>query len=192
MGLSASPQSAEFKLYVHQPELPWYLSDSVTIDLWKFYLCDMGCNSFRSGGCLLIDKDTVIKIQCELNRENDLFFRVGVDSMTQAHPDFTGDLSPLKNMYWTWHSGFIQLKAEGKILKSNGSWLPFQLHLGGFRRFPTDQLLHFIVNSDHAELKWDEDRLAQVFQLNSSVNIMSECQDASRLMSKIVKCIQVE
>jgi hypothetical protein len=41
-------------------------------------------------------------------------FMLGLDSLTQISKDFTGILNPLNGMYWSWHSGFVNIKMEGK------------------------------------------------------------------------------
>lgn len=62
-----------------------------------------------------------------------IFIGWGVDSITQETSKFNGDLDPLHGMYWTWQSGYIQLKLEctelsGESHEKNG----IQLHIGGF------------------------------------------------------------
>ncbi len=62
-----------------------------------------------------------------------ILFGFGVDSITQVSSIFKADLDPIHGMYWTWQSGYIQLKIECTAL---GSKLPenhaVQLHIGGF------------------------------------------------------------
>lgn len=69
---------------------------------------------------MLIESDTIIQLTCNNESQHDITFSLGVDSLKQAKPLYSGDLNPLKYMYWTWQSGYIQLKAEGKIHKPNG------------------------------------------------------------------------
>ncbi|MFN0014373.1 MAG: MbnP family protein [Saprospiraceae bacterium] len=63
-------------------------------------------------------------------------FDLGVDSLTTVSGVMGGDLDPTKGMFWTWQSGYIQVKLEGDY-KSRGDVKPahsstFQLHLGGY------------------------------------------------------------
>ena len=44
-----------------------------------------------------------------------------------------GDLDPTKGMYWTWQSGFINLKLEGQYKKSGFKNQEFQYHIGGYQ-----------------------------------------------------------
>ena len=43
-----------------------------------------------------------------------------------------GALDPLNNMYWTWNTGFINVKMEGEITKSGEAMERMQYHIGGF------------------------------------------------------------
>ncbi len=53
---------------------------------------------------------------------------LGVDSITNAAGVHCCALDPANGMYWSWQSGYIQFKLEGK--EKNGQQL--NLHLGGF------------------------------------------------------------
>lgn len=189
--------ASEFKtqqhltLHIKHPEMPWHLSDSVVLEVWKYYLCDLSCSKSISEDCILIDSDTIVQLHCDAELPHIVRLRIGVDSMKQEHPNFSGDLNPLKNMYWTWQSGYIQLKAEGKILKPNGNWENFQLHLGGFRRHRCDRAIDFFIPGDNVELIWNEKALAHILQLNPKPNIMSECIEASWMMTQIANCFQM-
>ena len=43
-----------------------------------------------------------------------LKFQLGIDSLTNVSGAMGGDLDPTKGMYWTWQSGYINMKIEGK------------------------------------------------------------------------------
>jgi endonuclease/exonuclease/phosphatase family metal-dependent hydrolase len=53
---------------------------------------------------------------------------LGVDSITNAAGVHCCALDPANGMYWSWQSGYIQFKLEGK--EKDGE--PLNLHLGGF------------------------------------------------------------
>ena len=178
-------------LHIKQPEMPWHLSDSVVLEVWKYYLCDLSCGKSISDDCILIDSDTIVQMECDSELPDVVKFRIGVDSIRQERPNFSGDLNPLKNMYWTWQSGYIQLKAEGMILKPNGIWESFQLHLGGFRRHRCDRAIELFVHGENVELIWNEKALSRILQLIPKPKIMSECFEASFMMSQIAQCIQI-
>lgn len=179
----------EVSLHIHQPLLPWHLSDSVVVDLWKYYLCHLSCNRESAHECILIMADTVVQLNCYDEPNTQLTLQIGIDSSQQAHPNYTGDLNPIHNMYWTWQSGYIQLKAEGKILRDNGIWEDFQWHLGGYRYYPTDRKIQHLITANAIDFVWDEKLLAQILQLNPTQQIMSESKEASELMTRITQCI---
>ena len=60
---------------------------------------------------------------------NSVSFTLGVDSATQMKGALNGDLDPVKGMYWTWQSGYIDFKIEGT--DSNGKQ-NIELHIGGY------------------------------------------------------------
>lgn len=133
----------------------------------------------------------MLQLTCTDASQKLLTFSFGVDSLKQTHPNYSGDLNPLKNMYWTWQSGYIQLKAEGKVCR-NGKWEDFQLHLGGFRQHRTDRNIQQLVTNGNIHLNWDEKRLSQILQLNPRPHIMSECAESSQLLTQIANCIQIQ
>lgn len=56
-------------------------------------------------------------------------FTIGVDSLRNVSGAQTGALSPAEQMFWSWNSGYIFLKAEGQ--ETGGQ--AFTYHIGGFR-----------------------------------------------------------
>lgn len=57
-------------------------------------------------------------------------YTFGVDSLRNVSGAQTGALSVSNNMFWSWNSGYIMLKAEG--ISDNSSTGSFAFHLGGF------------------------------------------------------------
>ena len=57
---------------------------------------------------------------------------IGVDSVTSTSGALGGDLDPAKGMFWTWQSGYINLKLEGRSNKCPTRKNRFQFHLGGY------------------------------------------------------------
>jgi hypothetical protein len=58
-------------------------------------------------------------------------YTIGVDSARNVSGAQTGALSTTNDMYWSWKSGYIMLKAEGTY-KDNKADKMFAFHLGGF------------------------------------------------------------
>lgn len=57
-------------------------------------------------------------------------FYLGVDSARNNSGAQTGALDPANNMFWSWNSGYIFLKAEGNSTSSTSG--NFVYHVGGF------------------------------------------------------------
>jgi hypothetical protein len=61
-----------------------------------------------------------------------IYFNIGVDSVASVSGALSGDLDPVKGMYWAWNSGYINAKLEG-ICKSKGNKNKlFEFHIGGY------------------------------------------------------------
>lgn len=60
-------------------------------------------------------------------------FMVGVDSTRNVSGTQTGALDPANGMFWTWSSGYIFYKLEGKSSASSQSDSSFIYHIGGFK-----------------------------------------------------------
>ncbi|WP_162128228.1 MbnP family protein [Flavobacterium phycosphaerae] len=61
-----------------------------------------------------------------------LIFNIGIDSLTNTSGALTGDLDPIKGMYWAWQSGYINMKIEGTSPSCHTRKHEFQFHLGGY------------------------------------------------------------
>lgn len=59
-------------------------------------------------------------------------FYLGVDSATSVSGAFGGDLDPMHGMYWSWQSGYINLKLEGRSMSPAGEEEVI-IHLGGYQ-----------------------------------------------------------
>lgn len=60
-------------------------------------------------------------------------FLLGVDSLKNVSGAQTGALDPLNDMFWTWQSGYVMAKLEGKSLVSKLPHQMFEYHIGGFK-----------------------------------------------------------
>lgn len=60
----------------------------------------------------------------------EISFMIGVDSTRNVSGAQTGALSPSNDMFWSWNSGYIFIKAEGTSNEAAGG--SFTYHIGGF------------------------------------------------------------
>jgi hypothetical protein len=63
-----------------------------------------------------------------------LCFTIGVDSIYNVSGVQSGDLDPYKGMFWTWNSGYIFAKLEGKSDSSHAPAHYFTWDIGGFKQ----------------------------------------------------------
>lgn len=61
----------------------------------------------------------------------DISFTIGVDSLRNFSGAQTGCLDPAKGMFWTWKSGYIFVKLEGKSPQSKSRNNRLTFHIGG-------------------------------------------------------------
>lgn len=173
--------------------------DTLRLHTLRFYLGDFVF--WKNGAIVLAEKNRYRLL--DLEDENSLTLRfdlpentgfdslsfvLGVDSATTAAGAMGGDLDPTKGMFWSWQSGYINLKLEGKLKGSEArpQVLPaeFQFHLGGYLPpFQTIQVIRIGRISDPANLRLDFD-LAPFFEAvdwGKKPNIMSPGPEAKRL-----------
>lgn len=116
-------------------------------------------------------------------------FQLGVDSLTHYKEIGCCGLEPGDDMYWTWQSGYIGFKLEGKDAKSN-NW---QYHLGGFHwPLRADQKIEFYTDV-HQQQSWSID-LHLSKQLFDEMNhppykVMSPGKSSQNLMKSIASSI---
>ena len=120
------------------------LNDSVLFETLKFYvskpenvvgktLTHKATPEFR-----LVDMEnpSSMEMQGTLPENSDfntLQFLLGVDSATNMAGAQGGDLDPTKGMYWSWQSGYINFRLEGKSKSCPARKNVFQYHLGGYQ-----------------------------------------------------------
>ncbi|WP_144264032.1 MbnP family protein [Filimonas lacunae] len=60
-------------------------------------------------------------------------FLLGVDSSKNVSGVHTGVLDPARGMYWTWNSGYVMAKLEGRSEQSTAPGRNFTYHIGGYK-----------------------------------------------------------
>jgi hypothetical protein len=111
-----------FKIYISHLEL---LDES-----------DRPVDSFPDKILLLDAADSnTLKTDLQVNEKpfKRIVFRIGIDSVLNVSGAQTGPLDPLKGMFWTWNTGYINAKLEGSSFFSTGPNKSFTYHIGGFR-----------------------------------------------------------
>jgi hypothetical protein len=116
--------------------------DSLSISTLRFYLGNFvffnkGKTVFEEKNHHLLDledeKSLNLAFQMPKNMDFDsLQFELGVDSLTHVSGVMGDDLDPTRGMFWTWQSGYINVKLEGFYSKYAGNRHEFEFHLGGY------------------------------------------------------------
>ena len=75
----------------------------------------------------LISSDTTLRIL-----SNGSPFYTGVEAQRQEQGIGKGMLDPRHDMYWTWNTGYIQMKLEGELFRNGKPSEKLIWHLGGF------------------------------------------------------------
>jgi hypothetical protein len=66
------------------------------------------------------------------NTYHSVMFMLGVDSIKNVSGAQTGALDPLNDMFWTWNTGYVMAKMEGRSPQSKVVNAKVEFHIGGF------------------------------------------------------------
>ncbi len=124
---------------------------------------------------------------------NKIKFNLGIDSITNVSGAMGGDLDPTKGMYWTWQSGYINFKLEGKsnVCKTRNN--EFQFHLGGYQSpFSSCQevILNFSGDKNPIIMMHMEKLMNDIDLLNEN-QIMSPGKEAVLLSKKAASIFSI-
>ncbi len=131
--------SANFTLnmeYIHP-----VTNDTLNFTTMKYYISNLklkkadGTWWTHPESYFLVDVENVSSTKLSMSNVpvgtyTELSYTFGVDSTRNVSGAQTGALSIAKDMFWSWNSGYIFLKAEG--LSANSTTGSYSFHLGGF------------------------------------------------------------
>lgn len=157
----------------------------------KFYISHLALSGAKSKwidptSAYLIDLEDSSSwiIQTESTEATSLSFFIGIDSVTNVSGILEGDLDPIKGMFWSWNSGYINFKIEGKASNNIQENLSFEYHIGGYLPpFKTVQEVELIISSTHDTILI-EIEIAELFKsedLKNKNEIMIPGKEASSL-----------
>lgn len=115
-------------------------SEAITFTKLRYYVSNVVLQ--KSDGSDWVEEESYHIVDLESEQTNlqlqgipagdyvGISFIIGVDSTRNVSGAQTGALDPAENMFWSWNSGYIFIKAEGNSPAStDGS---FTYHIGGF------------------------------------------------------------
>lgn len=117
--------------------------DTLTIETFKCYISNIQIQYsdksifVQKNSYHLLDSENPNSFQIPITKKEKkmisrITFNIGIDSITNTAGAMGGDLDPVKGMYWTWQSGYINLKIEGKSSSCKTRKNEFQFHVGGY------------------------------------------------------------
>lgn len=170
--------------------------DSITIDKFQFYISNIQLKSKKStykesNSYHLIDAfnpgSCSFKIGDSTFNYNHIAFTLGIDSATNYQGVHGGDLDPMKGMYWSWTTGYINCKIEGQSSKSTNRKGRFNFHLGGFqgKEKNAQDILRSAESQKTITIRIDLNKLFKKIDVANQKNIMIPGKEAVKL-SKII------
>lgn len=121
---------------------------------------------------------------------NSIKFYIGVDSITNVSGVMGGDLDPTKGMYWTWQSGYINFKLEGKSTLCKTRDKRFQFHLGGYQApFSALQSIQLnAINNQPIAIKLDIEKFITSIDFENANSVMLPSAYAVKLSQYLANC----
>lgn len=118
--------------------------ESYTIQRLKYYITNIELLNTKAGkryavpeSYFLVDNDDeqskTITVSVPEENYDGISFLLGVDSVHNVSGAQTGALDPMNGMFWTWNSGYVSIKMEGRSPASNLPQHLIEYHLGGFK-----------------------------------------------------------
>ncbi|MFP5042958.1 MbnP family protein [Parasediminibacterium sp. JCM 36343] len=172
--------------------------DSLEIDLFKFYISGIELwdnnqpvwkepNSYHLINAME-DNTLSLSLNCSPNLAfNKIKFNLGIDSSTNFAGVQGGDLDPMRGMYWTWQSGYINFKLEGKSPLCQTLHHEFEFHLGGYHSpYNTLQTIVLPIKKQGTiNILADIQQFIAQLDLAKQNHIMTPGKEAAVLASKV-------
>lgn len=179
-------------------------ANNLQIETLKFYISRI--KFLKNGAVVLEDQNSFHLIDASkkeslsfniLNQQNIVFdqlkFNLGIDSVCNVSGAMGGDLDPTLGMYWTWQSGYINFKLEGKSKLCSTRNNEFQFHLGGYQH-PFNNIQTIILPLKEIKrimVSVDVKRIINSIDLSVHNHIMSPSKEALMISGKISESFSI-
>jgi len=170
--LGDSIQLETLRFYVSDPQLVMD-NQQVVVATEQYYLVDAAV----PGSLAIRFPQTVPSSRATLQ------FKLGIDSLTNVDGAKGGALDPINGLYWSWQSGYINVKIEGTSLACPARNNRFQFHLGGYQA-PNNSLQQVVMEvptTSVIRLKIDLGAYFNQVDVGEVYQIMSPSQKAVTL-----------
>lgn len=188
----------------------WYITetkDSIQVSKIKFYLTGFKIaskqgkrQSINNSNHLIdvFDKSTlnIVLSNVDMSNCNEVLFNIGVEEKRNTSGALSGDLDPSKGMYWSWQSGYINFKVEGKSPSCETRKNKFQFHIGGYQKpFTTTRPVALRVKSikdNTLTIILDFSKIFKSINLNSTNQVIIPGKEASDLAETLPTLFSVD
>jgi hypothetical protein len=195
--LNFQPKFGNADLQLNDAVYTTKINDSIWIDVFKCYVSNIAL--LQNGKVVWQKKNSFHLINIANQQSLQLMlqtpaaiafdaiqFNVGIDSVTNVSGAMGGDLDPTNGMYWTWQSGYINIKLEGRSNKCLTRNNAFTFHLGGYQ-YPFNALQKIIIPIEQKEkinIIIDVQKFISSIDLTSQNQIMSPGKSAMLLSNQ--------
>jgi hypothetical protein len=121
-------------------------------------------------------------------------FNLGIDSTANSSGAMGGDLDPTKGMYWTWQSGYINFKLEGKSTVCKTRNNEFTFHIGGYQ-YPFNSLQKIKIalkNRESSTVRVDIEKILNSIDISEQNHVMSPSKEAIEFSKKVAAVFQIQ
>jgi hypothetical protein len=144
----------------------------------------------------LMNAENEMSIKLTIKKDidfNTIKFALGIDSITNVSGALDGDLDPLKGMYWTWQSGYVNFKLEGTMPDKNWVNQKFEYHLGGYsgENNSYNSIVLKTENSDVINIQLDAGKFLSDWYVGAHPNIMSPGKIAVDFSKILASCFSI-
>ena len=186
-------------MYYHNPN-----GDSILFETFRCYIS--GIAFYLNDSLVLEEKnsyhlvdasdDKTLNIVIHPSEDivfNNVRFNLGIDSAMNMVGVMGGDLDPANGMYWTWQSGYINLKLEGKSNRCATRGNKFHFHLGGFSA-PNNALqkIRVVTNTSDIQIAIAIDKFLDKVDITKQNSVMIPGAEAVDLSKKIARSVIIQ
>lgn len=124
-----------------------------------------------------------------------IHFNIGIDSLSSVSGAMEGDLDPMNGMYWSWQSGYINMKVEGKSPSCATRKNEFQFHIGGYEspNYAMRKLsLENKKETPEINIKINLATLFATLSLRETNSVMSPGKEAMKIADESTQIFSIE
>lgn len=177
--LTIKPMIGTFPVQLQQ-SIP-YADDDIIITEFKLYITVGGIPHLLSldQGCRCTVSEGIHEVM------------IGLDSTMNVNTSFADELDPIHGMFWTWNSGYVNLKIEGYSAHSPQKNKLLQFHMGGYLHPNTTAFSIAIPSTGNITLLMDIGPLLNALNTSHQSVVMSPGAIAKQLSTLLYHHISV-